>query len=83
MTHHRDYARERDLNTDRVAFLARWAPECGACGKKSYPSRKMAKAVMRILYPGRKMRVYDCGEGFHATSQSAATAARERRRAAS
>ena len=61
-----------------MAFLARHAPECGTCGKKCYPSRKLARAVARILYPGTRMRAYACGEEFHVTSQDAGTAARER-----
>lgn len=82
MARHRDHDRERDLNRDRGLYLARWAPECGTCGKKLYPSRKAARAVARILYPERRMRVYACGEQFHLTSQDAATTARKRRQAA-
>ena len=82
MRRHRDHDRERDLKRDQAAYLARCAPECAACGKKCYPDRKLAKAVARILYPGRTMRVYGCGEGFHLTSQDAVTAATERKQAA-
>ena len=79
MKRHRDHDRERDRNDSRPEFLARLAPECGACGKKCYPSRKLARAVARILYPDRKMRAYGCGEMFHLTSQDADRAALERR----
>lgn len=78
MSRPRDRSREHGLTEDRVAFLARHAPECGTCGKKCYPSRKLARAVARILYPGTRMRAYGCGEEFHVTSQDAGTAARER-----
>ena len=78
MSRPRDYGREHGLVQDRVTYLARWAPECGFCGKKCYPSRRMARAVARILYPGRRMRAYSCGGEFHVTSQDAGTAARER-----
>ena len=50
----RDYSRERGRRG--VAYYARYAPECAACGKKCYPSRKMARAVARVLFPGRRMR---------------------------
>jgi hypothetical protein len=75
----RNYDRERDRRAGRAAFLARSAPSCGTCGKKRYPSRKLARAVARILYPGTRMRAYPCGGEFHLTSQDADRAALERK----
>jgi len=76
----RDYSRERGRRG--VAYYARYAPECAACGKKCYPSRKMARAVARVLFPGRRMRAYECGGEFHVTSQDADAAELGRRQRA-
>ena len=43
---------------------------CSVCGKQMYLSKKDAKADARRLYPGDLMRVYQCGEMWHITSQS-------------
>ena len=80
MSRPRDYARERDRRG--VTYFARYAVTCASCGKKCYPSRRMARAVARVLYPGRRMRAYPCGEAFHVTSQDAETAELGRRQAA-
>ena len=80
MSRPRDYTRERDRRG--VTYYARYAADCAACGKKCYPARDLAKAVARVLYPGRKMRAYKCGGEFHVTSQDAETAELERRQAA-
>jgi hypothetical protein len=80
MSHPRDYSRDR--HRDQAAYLARYAPECADCGKKCYPSRKMARAVARILFPGQRMRAYECGGAFHVTSQDADSAELGRRQAA-
>lgn len=46
---------------------------CPVCGKKSYLSRKGARQAARILYPGRRKRIYGCGDYWHFTSQDART----------
>jgi hypothetical protein len=79
MSRHRDHDRERDRRTDRPEFLARSAPPCAICGKRRYPSRRLARSVARILYPGQKMRAYPCDGEFHLTSQDADRAALERK----
>ena len=50
---------------------------CPACGKKAYNSKTNAKHAARRLYPGRKMRIYNCPgtPWWHLTSQNAARAA--------
>jgi hypothetical protein len=41
---------------------------CPQCGKNRYPSRAAARKAARILSPGRRLRVYQCGEYWHLTS---------------
>jgi hypothetical protein len=43
------------------------------CGKRAYTSRAVARRAARVLYPGRKMRVYECPAApwWHLTSQDA------------
>ena len=79
MSNPRDYSRD---NRDSVVYYARYAADCPDCGKKCYPNRKLARAVARVLYPGRRMRAYPCGEAFHVTSQDAGAAELGRRQAA-
>ena len=79
MSRPRDYSR---ANRDGVSYYARYAVTCASCGKKCYPTRKLARAVARVLYPGRRMRAYPCGEAFHVTSQDAGAAELGRRQAA-
>lgn len=39
---------------------------CQDCGKKSYSTRKRAKAALKLYHPGEKnLAVYQCGEYFH------------------
>ena len=44
---------------------------CG-CGKRMYPTRKLARRQRDA--DGQRMRAYQCGSYWHATSQSAARA---------
>lgn len=44
------------------------AVACPGCRKRSYPSRKTARAARRALYPGEHLTVYRCrtgGTGYH------------------
>jgi hypothetical protein len=43
------------------------------CGKRAYTSRAVARRAARIVYPGRKMRAYECRAApwWHLTSQDA------------
>lgn len=47
-----------------------------ACGKQAYASRRSAKQVSRVAFPGQAMRAYRCEEGegdaavYHLTSLS-------------
>jgi hypothetical protein len=43
------------------------------CGKRAYTSRAVARRAARILYPGVRMRTYECRSGpwWHLTSQNA------------
>lgn len=43
---------------------------CPVCGKKRYSSRQAAKRDARRLFPGDRMRVYQCGTSWHITSQT-------------
>ena len=47
--------------------------DCADCGKKCFASRGAAERHGRRLYPGRRMRIYACGQWWHLTSQDAAT----------
>lgn len=41
---------------------------CVACGKKTYSSRKNARAAARQFHPGDRMRAYPCPggqDGYH------------------
>lgn len=51
---------------------------CAECGKKSYLSKRAAKADARRLFPGELMREYPCGRWWHLTSQSTEVTARQR-----
>lgn len=35
-------------------------PDCPGCGKKSFPSKKIAKKVCRRVHPEERMNVYSC-----------------------
>ena len=51
---------------------------CPGCGKQAFTSRKVARRAAPILYPGQRMRAYQCGETpgwWHLTSRPAAKAA--------
>jgi hypothetical protein len=41
---------------------------CPRCGKNRYPSRAAARKAARMVSPGRRLRVYQCGEYWHLTS---------------
>jgi hypothetical protein len=48
---------------------------CPACGKQAYTSKASAKRAARIIYPGTRMRAYNCDRDrrwWHLTSQNAA-----------
>ncbi len=57
---------------------------CPECGKKAFTSKENAKAAATVLYPGRKMRTYNCHgtSWWHMTSQDAARTTEMRDRAA-
>ena len=38
---------------------------CPDCGKRAYTSKGSAKNSARVLYPGQRMRVYQCGPWWH------------------
>jgi hypothetical protein len=44
---------------------------CHDCGKVRYASRTKARHAGRVLYPGTRMRAYECGTWWHLTSASA------------
>jgi ribosomal protein L37E len=61
------------------------ASTCAACGKQSYSSKKNVKAAAARLYPGDRMRVYECEPAsgrWHMTSQPADVTAAHRDRLA-
>lgn len=62
MTHERRPPIPVELSSDVGA--------CPACGKKCYPSKRVAKSMARRLYPGTSVRAYQCGDYWHLTSQS-------------
>jgi hypothetical protein len=37
-----------------------WETPCVTCHKRPYTSKKDAKRLARILYPGQHMQVYQC-----------------------
>jgi ribosomal protein L37E len=42
---------------------------CARCGKRSFKSRRDAKEIARLLFPGRRMRYYKCADdSWHFTS---------------
>lgn len=47
---------------------------CPDCGESCFPRRKAARAVARLLYPGRHMRAYRCGIYWHLRPGNARTA---------
>jgi len=52
-----------------VAHAARLnAGRCPLCGKNRYPSRAAARKAARMVSPGRRPRVYQCGDHWHLTS---------------
>ena len=53
---------------------------CPGCGKQAYTSKGAAKAAARRLYPGVRMRAYQCTgtDWWHLTSQDAAHTTRMR-----
>lgn len=53
---------------------------CPECGKLAYTSKTTAKAGARRLYPGARMRAYNCPgtPWWHITSQDAGHTARMR-----
>ncbi len=51
---------------------------CAVCGKRSYGSKRDAKADGRRLFPGSLMRVYQCGQWWHLTSQPTEVTAKQR-----
>jgi hypothetical protein len=51
---------------------------CPACGKRGYASRQAAKQGAVRIYPGARMRVYQCGSLWHLTSADAVSAAEYR-----
>lgn len=55
---------------------------CPACGKWGYCSRQVVKRAAVRIYPGSRMRFYQCGPLWHMTSQDAETAAQHRERQA-
>ena len=57
---------------------------CPECGKRAYTSKATAKAAARRVYPGARMRAYNCPgtPWWHLTSQDAAHTARMREHAA-
>jgi uncharacterized OB-fold protein len=44
------------------------AGQCAECGKSRYPSRAAARKAARMVSPGRRLRVYQCGDYWHLTS---------------
>ena len=51
---------------------------CPGCGKRAYASKQEAKRGSARIYPGVRMRFYQCGPWWHMTSQDAATTAQYR-----
>src|SRR6266700_1900629 len=41
---------------------------CAECGKTRYPSRAAARKAARMVSPGRRLRLYQCGDYWHMTS---------------
>jgi hypothetical protein len=60
----------------RTEFMP--AATCPDCGKRAYASKQEAKRGAARIYPGVRMRFYQCGQWWHMTSQGAATTARYR-----
>lgn len=58
---------------------------CPECGKRAYTSKKSAKHGAAVLYPGDRMRVYQCPgtPWWHMTSQDADRVAKFRARRSS
>jgi hypothetical protein len=48
------------------------------CRKQAYQTRAQADRVARRVYPQQTMRVYQCGDWWHMTSQDAETTERGR-----
>ncbi|HUY50826.1 MAG TPA: hypothetical protein VMV92_34820 [Streptosporangiaceae bacterium] len=42
---------------------------CPECGKCRYPRRADARKAARIVSPGRRLRVYPCGDYWHLVSR--------------
>lgn len=53
---------------------------CADCGKRAFVSKRAAKRSAAVTFPGQRMRVYQCGEWWHLTSQDAARTAEMRER---
>lgn len=55
---------------------------CPRCGKRAYTSKASAKRTAKWLYPGDRMRVYQCPgtPWWHLTSQDAVKVAETRAR---
>jgi len=44
------------------------ADRCVECGNVRYPSRAAGRKAARMVSPGRRLRVYQCGDYWHLTS---------------
>ena len=44
------------------------AGRCAECGKSRYPTRALARKAARMVSPGRRLRIYPCGDYWHMTS---------------
>jgi hypothetical protein len=44
---------------------------CPECGKVCYSTRRYARRAGRTIFPGRRLRVYQCGDYWHHTSADA------------
>ena len=72
--------RKRSFSTTaKAADTNKPASTCPDCGKKGYTSKRNAKRAADSLYPGQRMRLYQCGQDlWHMTSQGAAATAQYR-----
>lgn len=77
MTKHQARPDPKAQSTLQKSYFA-----CPACGKRAYDTRTIARRAARMLYPGYKMRVYQCHDTpwWHLTSQTAARAEKMRAR---
>jgi hypothetical protein len=53
---------------------------CEVCGKQCFDSQRSAKSAAPRIFPGKKMRFYQCGDYWHLTSVPADTMSMYRER---